>query len=318
MDFLTSPMNRSGIEFIVHPSKAKVRTAELVYDQRIPLSEVTESTSEDAICTATTKRGDLSENYTIDTDTRLYVEELFDARDWVNSCRENPDVLARKLQIMMDALMDKVAEQTAQELNPLIGNWSDDVATAYTVQGDGFLQIATKLSGGNPDPEGFTTVDTSLIMTGYCDDVFITGGTDFYNHWKIMQAGCCADSGINMEQIMAQYGRMVTYDRWVSNTFGNNFSAVIQRGAIQMLQFAWGDYNTAQAFDLSHRDYFKGAVMDPIWNIPIDITVQDTCGKIHIILEANAHPVAMPDDMFPTGDENEGVNYVGGVIISNP
>lgn len=319
MDFVTSDINKSGIEFVVNPSKAKVRTVQAVYDQRIPLSQVTESSSTDKICTASTSRGDLSTNFTIDTDVRLYVEELFDARDWVDSCRENPEVLAKKIQIMLDGLMDKVAEQTAQEMNPLIGNWSDDVANAYTITADGFLQIATKLaSSQTPDPQGFTTVDSSLMMTGFCDDVFIGGGVDFFNHWKIMQSGCCADSGVNLEQIMAQYGKFVAYDRWLGNTFGNDVSLVLQRGAVQMLTFAWGDADTAQAFpDLSHRNYFAGTITDPIWGIPVDLTVKDDCGKINIILECNAHPVAMPDDMFPTGDENEGVNYVTGVKVVN-
>ena len=324
LSFLLSDANSSGVRQVVNPMGGKKRQVNLIYDQVIPLSDVSAVASCDRVCDASTERGDLVATYEIDCTDGYYVEGKINLADWNESCRDNNEVIASRLQLMIDALVQKVASGVAADLNPLIGDWSTDVSSAgMTLDADGFLNVATFASGSTTqiDPTAFQKIQGAKMMTGFCAPTFVVGGYDLYAYYTLMKAGCCTQDGINALDILAQQGEVVTYDRWVANAFGNDVSLMLQLGSAQLLTYnavtkplAIGGLSD---LDMTYRNYWEGIIVDPISGLPIDISIKNDCGVVHVVLTATAKPVALPNDMWPAGHQLEGVNYLTGIQVVN-
>lgn len=324
LNFLLSPENSSGIRQVVNPVGGKKREVTLIYDQVIPISEVSAVASCDRVCDATTERGDLANTYSIDCTDGYYVEGKITLSDWNESCRNNNEVIASRLQLMIDALVQKVADAVAGDMNALIGDWSTDVVGAgITVDADGFINVSTFASGSTTqiDPTAFQKVNMAKMMTGFCAPTFTVGGSDLYQYWQLMKAGCCTQDGIDAMEIMNQYGEVVAYDRWVAAAFGNDVSIMLQLGSAQLLT-----YNAVTSplqlgslvdLDMSYRNFWEGIIVDPISGLPIDISIKQDCGDVHIVLTSTVKPVALPNDLWPAGHHLEGVNYLTGIQVVN-
>lgn len=323
--FLLSPVNRSGIQQIVNPRPNKKRAVTLVYDQPILYSAASSVSDCDKICTATTERGDLSKDYEIDCTDGKYVEEKIKTSAWNESCRDNGEVIFRTIQNLMGALDDAMADKTADELNPLVGNWSSDTPlSGLTVDVDGFLQIRTQIaSSTNPNLQAYQEVDLAITQAGYCNGEFITGGSQLYQYNRIMNTGCCADNGINAAEMVSQYGRAVTWDRWVANAFGDDVSLVFQPGSVQLLTYndtdpaIINDFGGLADVDMTYRNFWEGIVISPATGLPMDMTLKNDCGVIHIVLKATTKAVGLPIDMYPPGHPLEGVTYLNGIVVDN-
>lgn len=322
--FLLSDVNTTGIQQVVNPMSNKKRTVQLVYDQPIATSEANTVSDCDRVCDATTERGDLSQDYYIDCTDGKYVEERIRTSDWNESCRDNGEVVLRTLNNMIGVLDDVMAEKTASELPPLVGAYSSDVATTdMTIDVDDFLVVATQKSGGDPDLRAFQQIDLATEMSGYCNGRFITGGSLLAQYYRIMNVSCCADNGIDGAEMLATYGQAVSYDRWVAQQFGDDVSLIFQPGSVQVLTYNATDMplmglNGITDLDMTYRNFFEAVIVSPATGLPIDLTIKNDCGVIHIVMTAYTKAVGLPIDMYPTGHPLEGVVYLNGVQVTNP
>lgn len=322
LNFLLSAENSSGVRQVVNPVGGKKRQVQLIYDQVIPVSEVSAVASCDRVCDATTERGDLVATYEIDCTDGFYVEGKINLADWNESCRDNNEVIASRLQLMIDALVQKVATEVAADMNPLIGDWSTDVSGAgITVDADGFINVSTLSSGVNVNPLAYQQIAMAKMMTGFCAPTFVVGGSALYQYYELMKAGCCTTNGVDAMAILAQQGEAATYDRWVAAAFGNDVSLMLQLGSAQLLTYnavtrplAIGGLGD---LDMTYRNYWEGIIVDPISGLPIDISIKNDCGVVHVVLTATVKPVALPNDMWPAGHHLEGVNYLTGIQVVN-
>lgn len=326
LDFLNSDINRSGIRQLVNPEVNKKRTVQLVYDQPIWVDEATAIADCDKQCTATTERGDLYANYTIDCTDGLYMEELIKTSSWIDSCRNNQSVIASHIMKLVFGLEDAIAQKTAQELPPLVGAYSSDVpASGLTVDADDFLNVATQqASSTNIDPQAFQQIDLALTQTGYCNGRFVTGGSDLFQYYRYLQAGCCADQGLDALEMLRLYGNAVTWDRWVAAEFGNDVSIVAQPGSLQLLTLNKAEGNVFGDIDImglggvsGHMNYWEGIIISPRSGLPMDIRISDACGSISIFVELTTKLVGLPLDIYPVGHPLEGVTYVNGIQVVN-
>lgn len=317
LPFLWSPENRSGINFRVSPVPGKLRTVQAVYDQLISDSEVQTMSTCAGNCTATTQRGDLSTTYEMDCDG-FYLEELFDPSDWALSCRNNYDVITMKILNMLAALDNRISKSVVSEVAGLMGAWANEVDN---VTGN-VLQVATQLSGGNPDPNAWADIDLALNLTNYCGDTLIVGGQALHKYNRLMEAGCCAASGLNLGELFGMYGKASALDIHIQQAYGSNISWAIQRGAIQLLTL---NLNGGTEMDLPYINVgpgagteFAGIINSPFTGLPYDLTIRYECRMIHIILEARVKAVGLPLDMFPASHRMEGVTYTGVIEVDNP
>lgn len=319
--YTNSPQNKSGISSVINPVSGKKMTAVLTYTQPRPITDVESVASCDAVCDATDEVGDLSATYTIDCTDGLRISEKINLRDWNESCKGNNTMIMEKLANMLDALIPAVAQKQAQELNPLIGNWSSDVNPSW-ITADEFLEVQTETSTGALYPQGFERINLAKVQTGFCNGTLITGGTDIYSYWRLMNVGCCTADGLDALALLNAYGEAVVYDRWIAAEFGNNVSLMIQNQSIQLLTATWNapmlDLGGMVDLDMTYRNGFSTVIIDPISGIPVDIKIKQDCEVVHIVMTATTKTVGLPNNMYPAGHPNEFVNFVTGMQVTNP
>lgn len=301
----------------VSPTFGKTRELLLIYDQLIPTSEVTTISDCEGNCTATTKRGDLSESYVMDCDGFM-IEELFEPADWRQSCTTNLFKLSSTLLKMIIALDNRISQSVVSEVSGLMGAWAEEVSglTGNT------LVVNTQIaSTTNPNPSAWQDIDLALLQTGYCRGAFIAGGAALYKYNRLMEAGCCASTGLNLQDMFNLYGRAVTWDAHVQAAVGQYISWVLMPGAVQLLTL---NMNGGSEQDFGYINVgmgagteFAGVINSPYTGLPYDLTVRYDCRKIHVILEGRVKAVGAPLDMFPTGHRLEGVTYTNVIQVVN-
>ena len=303
-DFLMSDANMSGLSQQVVPGPGKVRNVVLTYEQRIPESEVGTVSSCDMSCSAETKRGNLSTNYTIDPCAGWEVEELMSANDFIGACQSNDQILASKIQKLIDALVRKTATALTTQAGALLGNWSADTGVG---SGDPFNVVT--VNGSAVNPQGWEDLDLAILQTNFCAAPVIFGGTTIFKYARLMQAGCCSSQGLDLTAMRDQYGKATVWDKRVNAITGNNGFWVLQPGALAVLTYTGADQGLGMAQVLEGANYRKMTVQDPQSGLPIDLVISDNCGNVSITARSVAKVVSLPSDMFADGDSMEGVNF---------
>lgn len=322
-EFLNSELNRSGYSQKVSPGQGKLMRVQQTYTQRISESQVTQPGTA-YTCEAETKRGNLSTYCDIDPLDYYEVEELIVDTDFRRVCESNASIVAGKMNDMISALRRKTATVVTDQAVALIGGVNSTVASSdkVDVSGTDFYKIATKKSaaaGGDIDPVALATIDYLNMQNAYCQQAPIFGG-EIYRYAQLMQAGCCAATGINLAEILRLYGKAIMYDKRVVAALGGPEYAIMPLpGALQIVWYNQNDNGIAEAAGISSgADYQKMIVFDPQTGMPIDLTLKDDCGNLSIIMRANAKVCALPTDLFGPGDQMEGVTFVNGIKIVNP
>lgn len=304
----------------VYDGKGKVKTVKVVYEQRLLESAVTlKSTAR--TCTTATQTNDEYQTYSIDTGTYLEVSDGFKVSDLATVCTDDPNsLLIKKLNKLMDVIERKVATQSAVEMVGLAGNWSTLTPTG-TAQGQvntsDELILAQYISSATKqiDPFSMTDLDLAIKQAGYCGPVIVVGGSALYKYGQAVEKGCCSTIGVNVMEMANEYGKAIFYDQRIEaamDTTGIK-SLVFQGGSVAMLY-----YNEAPQIPAIGANYVKMIMDTPRLGIPVDVTINDTCGQISIIVRATTKIVGLPTDMFASGDIHEGQTFVNKVKIVNP
>lgn len=325
-EYLNSPLNRSGYSQRVAPGNGKIRTVELMYEQRIEESQVT-SPGTDYTCTATTKRGNLATTCTIDPLAYLQIDELIEDTDFSYICEANEAVIARKVQKMITALEAACATRVTNQAIALIGGVSDDIASGekVTVGGKSFFRVATAKSDGSVDPRGLSDLNFLMKKSNYCTGAPVFG-SNWYKYNDLMQSGCCSNEGLDLGDILSRKGMAAMYDRRVNAALatlageaGDNYAFMALPGALQIVWYVKNDNGVAEgAGILQGTNYQKRVIFSPKFGFPIDLTMQDNCGAVSIIGRANPKVCALPSDLFAPNDHMNGVTFVNGIKIVNP
>lgn len=315
-----SEVNKSGINQVIQPTRGKKRTVELVFTQPAPTSDVTEVQSCDKVCDATTEQGDEVVQYTIECTDGQRIERKVRLSDWNESCKADGQIILDTLVNMLDGLIPAIAEKQATELNPLLGNWSSDVDPAW-LSVDQFLEVATKDANGKVDFQWLERFDLAKQMTGYCAPSLVTGGSDLYSAWRLVNAGCCTNDGLDALSLVDQFGQAVVWDRYIANEFGNDVSLLLQSNSIQLLNVVWNtpmlELGGFVDLDLTYRNGFQTVVADPVTGILVDLNIKEDCGVVHIVMTATTKTVGLPNNLYPAGHPLEFVTFANGIQVVN-
>lgn len=320
VQFLYLDENRSGIQQLVTPANGKVRNVQLRYSQAIPESQVQSSSSCDRICTATTKRGDLIHEVTIDPCDKLYVEEKMSAQDFYYSCRSNPDIIRDKIAIMINALRSAVQTKLVSEAVGLKGKWSTTVTDSGMTVTNDQLVLKTLDSVGKLDPNAIADFDLAVMLNQYCTRPAVFTGATWYRYMRMLNIGCCSDQGIDLDNGLSAYGQYPTFfDRRIQASWSADEALIVQPGAIQVVEFNeyLVDPEMKSTFQLYGADYAAGVIFDSLTGIGMNILVKDSCGEISIVMHSVTKLTTMPADMFPTGHFMDGVNFINELLIDN-
>ena len=312
-EFLMSPLNRNELAQRVAPGRSKVRTVELTYQPRILQSEVQSDVT--AYCSATTERGNTSTSYEIDTTQNLFLEQQFDVEDLKASCEDNVMWFMDQVGKMVAAMDVAVNNKNASQANALLGGWSTDVSGIpdLTLNGDIIEVRTTRPSASDePYPSTLQAIQSALEASSFGQSTLV-GGFQLHNYIKKLEQGCCTDYGLDIGEIQRTYGMASVRDRYVSNAQGNQATAwAIANGALQVLYYnRWSGLFEAQDANQSY-----GQIMGAL-GIPYDLVIKHDCGVIDVTVTATTKLVALPDDLYQTGDHLDGVKGFAEINVVN-
>ena len=315
-EYLLSPANENGINQTINPGMGKTRTLNVIYNRPILESTVTEQTGR--ACRSYPGISDYVESYEIDTEAILESGESIHVADLARKCENNADFVARTLLRHLVAVDKKVATKTSNQAAALLGNYSADVIAAESLAEDFNLVVQTLLADGNYKAGAMELVQWALEASNFAGAVGF-GGRLFYEHVRLAMAGCCTQWGINVNDLMQEFGFAFGYDRRVATALGDaqTKNIVMEPQALQLLRYteneALGDLGT---LDLATSNFYGTAVTPA--GLPVDVTIKDDCKHFTIQVQACTKLVGKPSDMFASGDNYFGVTGVAEVTVTNP
>ena len=324
-EFITSPANRNGISVQVAPGGSKVRTVEVRYDQLININETSAAVT-NPTCTSSTERGDYITNYTIDPAVNnIGITQKFDVVDWQLLCRDGGSLFRKKIQMMIDAVVQSRADKTAVEIAALISSskWSTDVANAgMTVDVNNNLVINTKTGTTNAaglSANGVMDIDLSTAITNY-NAPYAIFGAELYKYYRAMNVGCCADSGIDMSAALSAYGKATMFDRYqtahAAGTDGYLTGWIISLGALALIEFSGNEVYSDPNLP-APKTFDPLVVIDPRTGHKLDVNISESCGVYYVQVVSTAKTVGLPADMFPVGHSMRGVTFINKVLVTN-
>lgn len=314
LQFLRSQMNMAGIQQRILPGEGKIKTLRVIYDRKRSGSAVVANQANPK-CTATRKVGNSFVDYTIDPEVNLQTSQNFTLADLRYNCESNPLWLARQIQGLINELDEAVSENTAIEMAALIGNWGSETDN---VTAD-VLSVRTRRSGATDDVYPFTMqeIQTAARHSAYNGPFAIFSGDELFTYAQLRNAGCCTNQGVDLSAMFSQFGNAVVYDYWLQSALGGqDYALMMGIGALQLLV-----YNVNQGADGINRvigpNYYRDVIMSRRTGITYDINLTDTCGDFSLVVTGTTKVVGLPDDMFPEGDQYEGVKWVNKIRVVN-
>jgi len=299
---------------MVSGGNAKIRTVELTYQPRTLYTDVATNASD--YCSASTVRGNTSTQYEIDTTQNLKFEQSFDVEDMKSQCESNESWFADQIGKLVAVMDVAVNNKNASQANALLGGWSSDVTGIpdVTLAGD-ILQVKTLRDGTTDQPYASTLQGLqSAGMASNFGASTLVGGYQLHNYIAKIQEGCCTDYGLDIGAIQAKYNIASIQDRFVNVAQGgaNDTAWMVANGALQVIYYnRWSGLFAAQD---SNQSY--GQIMGAL-GIPYDLVVKHDCGVISVSVIAITKLVALPDDMYQTGDHLDGVKGFAEVNVVN-
>ena len=140
-----------------------------------------------------------------------------------------------------------------------------------------------------------------------------------YEHIRLAMAGCCTQWGVNVNDLLAEFGFAFAYDRRFATAFGNvqTKSMIVEPQALQLLTYTENEaLGGLGGLDLASSNFY-GTGVTPA-GMPVDITIKDDCKLFTIQVQACAKLVGKPNDMFSVGDNFFGTTGIGEVTVTNP
>ena len=326
LSFITSPLNDNAItKYVVPPSpRSKTRTVEVRYDQVININETAGGVT-NPTCTSSVKRGDYLTTYTIDPAVNnIGLTEQFTVSEWATICRSGGSLFAKKVQMMIDTVVQSRADKTAVELAALISSskYSTDVSGAgMTVTSDA-LVVNTKTGTTNAaslSANAIMDIDLAAKMNMYNFGYGIFGA-ELYKYARAMNVGCCADTGVNMEAALRQYGSTIMFDHYqmAHATASNGYLTawLIAIGSVAMIEYAQNDvYNDPEL--PKPLSFYPYMVVDPKSGLTFDVNVSESCGNYYVQVVHTGKTVGLPTDRFPVGHPMRGVVGINKILVTN-
>lgn len=328
IEFLTSPINKRGIVQEIS-GNGKIKTVDLIYNRRMLESNVA-TNQPNPKCVATDTYGDSVTSYTIDPTINLQASAAIGINDGVLACQDDGERVQARINAIVDVLDRKVATYLTTQVAALTGTWGasvPDVGAGAIVEGsvksNVLYTLAFDATTGALKPRFLPTIKNALDDSGFPSDVFFAGGNTLRSAMQLYAAGCCTDQGIDLGELMAQFGYAAAKDKRLATVLGNQDTYLaFAPGAVQILNFSraegkplWGQILAGG----EGSNYMFTTVASPRFGgLTYDLTASDNCGVLSLVGTATVKAVGLPADMYATGDEYFGTTGVvkGKLILS--
>lgn len=318
-EYIANSVNTKGLSQKIAPGGGKKRQVELTYTKRLLESEVDENQTE--LCSCDKTQGNCSQVYDIDPDANLTTCEKITETSLRDICQPNSDFVLSRIAHRMDVLERRIATEITQQAGFITGEWN--MTKGLNVNANSQLVVKTKKDSDAFTLNPFTMqdIDYAAMNTGYCGNKVIFSGGTLYQYYEAMKQGCCADSGLNLADMLNRFGTVVMFDPRIADTFsgGVNASVMTQAGSLALL--TWNQFGWDAGMPLPFREganYARTMLVTPRLNIPIDVVVKDECpGVLTMTFSAVVKLVGLPTDIFDAADQYHGVNFFNEILVTN-
>ena len=297
---LLDPVNTRGyIQERVDSRNGNKRKVELVYMPRIGTADVV--TGSRPSCEGGAVYGETSTEYEIGLTDNISAKWNVPLDDLANRCENNDLYVARMVAAQMRALVRKANTDAITAMDTLAGNFANGVA--------GPVQTATKAGNVylvNPAEEIGYQYD---LAEGRDNGSPLVIGGGLINKWfRATEANCCATTNVGLDTYVANNPMVHVFDPEVTRILGDEKYFVMAPGAVQML--TWNQY-VGNAAAVSNDDSFKaGTLVDPLTGLTFDYTATRDCNLWKFELFLYRKFITLPEDLFRTGDQLNGVNWL--------
>lgn len=310
VSFLWSSTNRGMIQEMVSPGRGKKKIVDLVYTPRILEEEI--SLDPTKSCTAGDNAGMLTHRYELNG-TGVSVKESYDIADLADICKDNELWIAERINAMMNGLVRKMEAVAMEDLQAIIGSF----AAGETNVTNDVKTVQTKFADGKQDSNFLEELTFAASNAAYCSIPYVFGWNETFKAFKRLEAGCCADSGLNFDELSSAYGQVFLPASKTESVFGANNFVTLAAGAAQPIW--WNEFAGAEGINtVSEQSYVRGVLVHPQTGVPFDYLWSDNCGVITIQLKLMFQIEGLPTDMFDAGDRLNGVTQANQYVISNP
>lgn len=318
IEFGMSSLNTNGVlQNQTSPGSAKRRTIQLIYDQRLEESQVNTNCAEN--CEGGEKDGELDVMYEVTECANITWS--IDLIDLQTHCQADDAYFARSVQKHLDVLVRRIETDAMVKLAALngkfaVGDLDGPNAGGGAIAGN-VKKVTTKFADGKPDTELLEETSYSAMLANYCDKPIIFGWGESWKYFKRLQAGCCADSGIDLRAMLNMFGMAVLGDYRVEAELGVNHFLMVAPGSYQILHYN-AFAGPAGIQTLNDDAYKRTVIADPGSGMLFDFSATFDCGLWKFQLKVEWDLVGLPADLFHASDRLNGVTFINEFQIVNP
>lgn len=308
--FLISDINTQNVlqtQVNAGNNRSRIRTVELVYQQRMVESEI--STTSVLNCDGGDAPGEFSTQYTIQEDEGVAYSWSITPNDLIRNCRDNNTWVVREIQRVFDGLVRKMNTVVADEVALNTGDF---------LNGDTERTTQTKQSGVDPAYDLIEDVRFAFEELEFAGTPFLFGFGEAKRYFNRVQAACCADIGMDLFEYAQNNEVVFMKDKKIPTSLGGSdkFMAMAP-GAIQLL--TWNEFKDETGVVTFNDDtYVQGTLVDPRTGLEFDYFAEFDCGTWNFQLKLAFQTVYLPTDLFQPDDDLSGTNWVLKFDISNP
>ena len=242
LEFLLSPLGRTGLNAQIVPSPNRIRTVNLTYFQRLLESAVNENQA-NPNCSSTNDEGNCSTSFQIDTTENAQTDFRIGVNDLTQVCENDEFFFIKLIEKHISGLVRKVADTTASQVVPLLGQYSQHAQGVNA--GRTILSVRTRKTAATEDPYPYTAeeIKRAAMVSNICNDPIIFGGQDLMSYYQQgALAGCCQNSGIDIAGIIREFGNVFMYDNWVVKALGGQEeNIIVSPGSLALVTFTTSD-----------------------------------------------------------------------------
>lgn len=163
-------------------------------------------------------------------------------------------------------------------------------------------------------------IQTALETSGFNENTAIIGGQTLHNYMKKVANGCCANQGLDVRSMFESFGVASLWDKRIVSANGadNDKSWAVQAGALQLLQWTSSKWKVGTMPEINDAgNYISTEVRSPKTGVVYDLTIKDDCENLSLNLYSTTKVVDLPDDMFPTGSDYDGIKWFAPIEVVN-
>ncbi len=312
--FLSSDINLRGMKLVPQyaaPGNGKLRKVQLIYTPRKTEDEIADTLTTE--CVSLTEPAQNAEEYEINPDSGVQVDETFYLRDLATSCQDNEDYIASRVMAMLDGCRRKMETELTSSLSTEIGLFAttDDIGTL--VSSDRTVKtVKTAYSDGRLNEDALSQIYYSARQAAFIDKPYIFGTGTIEKYFQALSAPAVTQWGLDLKKYTDnQYVFLPSYR--IADAFNQGCKErfiALDANAFFILQYnKFEGMDGLNTLNAQNSGFVQDVIVDPMTGLKFNYKwVYSPCGEKASLFISTAFKLAsVPKDMYASTDRLSGV-----------